>query len=178
MLEFESSERHASVLNLLQDPRIITNILSLRTDSVISKYRMFYMAPITKFWGNFVTFLFFLGLFSQFMLSKARYETIGVMECALMTYAVAATVEEVVQFHEYGDNYSTRLKNYFKPDTNKLDSAVLFMFMLTFLIRILRYDLFLGFSAAYITGHVTKFKQTFELNLFNNFSINTFCLQL
>ena len=150
-LDFETKSQSLNATSLLHDPRRITQVFTKDHKSVIHKFQLFYLAPITKFWANFFTFIAFLLLFSEFMISHARYESVGVIECILMTYVTGYAIEEIFQLHESGDCFSSRVKNYFTPDPNKLDAALLCSFIFTFLVRFLQYDFLWGLSAVYLT---------------------------
>eukprot|EP00794_Sanderia_malayensis_P009478 gene9478-10468_t len=59
----------------------------------------FYSAPITKFWGNVLSYLVFLGIFTYVVLGKKTKE-LQIMEIVLIVFVVSLTTEEIRQLFQ------------------------------------------------------------------------------
>eukprot|EP00057_Strongylocentrotus_purpuratus_P006530 XP_011661004.1 PREDICTED: transient receptor potential cation channel subfamily M member 1 isoform X3 [Strongylocentrotus purpuratus] len=101
--------------------------------SIFKKLRMFYMAPITRFYFFMVSYVFFLVLYSLFIMFFFRAEPTYV-EYAVFIWILTLALEEIAEaiFSNSGLAIRQRFKIWFKSGWNKFDICILAPTILAF----------------------------------------------
>ncbi|XP_065060312.1 transient receptor potential cation channel subfamily M member 6-like isoform X1 [Rhopilema esculentum] len=96
--------------------------------SYLEKYRGFYTAPITKFWGNVLAYLVFLGLFTYVLLGKLE-KTLSNTEIVVIVFVISMTTEEIRQVlkSDTGRLYK-KVYEWSRSKWNLCDGLAIFLF--------------------------------------------------
>ncbi|XP_066912684.1 transient receptor potential cation channel subfamily M member 1-like [Clytia hemisphaerica] len=93
------------------------------------KIKAFFSAPISKFWCNFISYIYFL-MFFNFMALNQLDEGPGKLAYVLLCYIIAFTLEEIRQIKdEIGLKFKHKLRRYFKSTWNKLETVSIVIFI-------------------------------------------------
>eukprot|EP00794_Sanderia_malayensis_P009475 gene9475-10465_t len=87
-----------------------------------TEFKQFYSAPITKFWGNVLSYLVFLGIFTYVVLGKLTTKLQN-EEIVLIVFVVSLTTEEIRQIVQ-----SDSIKHWGQDKWNICDAIAILLF--------------------------------------------------